>query len=62
MTLNYQLPSSLSFDTCDLVDKEVNNLLSQQDYDAVVLDASNTKYSLTLVTLNTSLVRVYALF
>ncbi len=44
MTLNYQLPSSLSFDTCDLVDKEVNNLLSQQDYDAVVLDASNTKY------------------
>ena len=43
-TLNYQLPSSLSFDNCELVDNEVNDLLSKEDYDAVVLDAANTKY------------------
>ncbi len=43
-TLHYQLPSSLSFDNCELVEKEINNLLSQQNYEAVTLDAGNTKY------------------
>ena len=43
-TLHYQLPSSLSFDNCELVEKEINNLLSQQNYEAVILDAGNTKY------------------
>ena len=43
-TLHYQLPSSLSFDNCELVEKEINNLLSQQSYEAVILDAGNTKY------------------
>lgn len=44
MTLTYQLPPSLSFDTCDAVEHEINDLLSKQDYDAVILDANNTKY------------------
>ena len=43
-TLHYQLPSSLSFDNCELVEKEINDLLSQQNYEAVILDAGNTKY------------------
>ena len=43
-TLHYQLPSSLSFDNCELVEKEINDLLSQQSYEAVILDAGNTKY------------------
>ena len=44
MTLTYKLPSSLSFDTCEATEKEINNLLSQEDYDSVVLDAQDTKY------------------
>lgn len=44
MTLKYQLPSSLSFDTCDIVEHEIKDLLSKQDYDAVILDAGATKY------------------
>ena len=43
-TLNYQLPSSLSFDTCESTEKEINDLLSKKNYDAVVLDAGNTRY------------------
>ena len=43
-TLHYQLPSSLSFDNCELVEKEINDLLCQQNYEAVILDAGNTKY------------------
>ena len=43
-TLNYQLPSSLSFDTCEQVENEIKDLLSKKDYDAVILDASGTKY------------------
>ena len=43
-TLKYQLPSSLSFDNCEQVDKELNSLLEQDDYDEVILDANNTKY------------------
>ena len=43
-TLNYQLPSSLSFDTCDIVEREIKELLSKKNYDKVVLDAKDTKY------------------
>ena len=44
MTLTYKLPASLSFDTCTIVENELNDLLSKEDYDAVILDASGTKY------------------
>ena len=44
MTLTYQLPSSLSFDTCEATEKAINSLLEADNYDAVVLDAKETKY------------------
>ena len=43
-TLTYSLPSSLSFDNCDVVDKDINEQLNKDNYEAVVIDAAQTRY------------------
>lgn len=43
-TLTYQLPSTLSFDNYDAVEKDINTQLDKDNYEKVVIDASQTKY------------------
>jgi len=44
MILTYQLPQSLSFDNCQVVEEELNKLLEAQNYETVVLDATKMEY------------------